>query len=129
LELGYRRNIAWQKNQKAIQAVAMLIDKFPGHAPFKAIAGQVFASVSSVGANIAEGYSDFEGNEYPRYLKIALRSAYETDHWLATTSLLMQGSKSRLVQLLSEVSSLNNEIIKILNRTIDSIKKKRRGER
>jgi four helix bundle protein len=127
LELGYRKNIAWQKNQQAIIKTAELVDTFPEKTPFKKIAGQLFSSVSSVGANIAEGYSDFEGNEYQRYLKISLRSAFETDHWLTTVQSLVNGTSKKSEQLIEEIDSLNTEIIKILLKTIESIKKKRKG--
>ena len=129
LELGYRKNIAWQKNQQAIIQTAKLIEEFPETAPFKKIAGQLFSSVSSTGTNIAEGYSDFEGKEYQRYLKILLRSAFETDHWLASVQSLVNGTNKKHLQLIEEINSLNSEMIKILFKTIESIKKKRRGER
>ncbi len=129
MELGYRRNIAWQKNQHAIIKTAQLIDTFPEKSPFKKIAGQLFSSVSSVGANIAEGYSDFEGNEYQRYLKISLRSAFETDHWLTTVQALFKGSCREGTELIDEINCLNIETIKILIKTIKSIKKKRMGMR
>jgi four helix bundle protein len=127
LELGYRKNIAWQKNQQAIIKTAIVIEHFPERSPFKTIAGQLFSSVSSIGANIAEGYSDFDGNEYQRYLKISLRSAYETDHWLTTLRSLVNGKGSTDLQLIEEINSLNSETIKILIKTIESIKKKRKG--
>jgi four helix bundle protein len=130
LSLGYRNNIAWQKNQEAIVKTAGLIEELPGVTPYNKIAEQLFASVASVGANIAEGFSDFKGNEYQRYLKISLRSAYETDHWLTTLQSLSNGSKSKINrEQLQEINNLNIETIKILKKTIESIKKKRAEEK
>jgi four helix bundle protein len=125
LELGYRKNIAWQRNQQAIVKTVELIEGFPNKFPFKRITEQLFSSVSSIGANIAEGYSDFEGNEYQRYLKTSLRSAYETDHWLTTLQSLVN---SRSIKLLEEIDSLNTETIKILLKTIRSIQLKRKNQ-
>jgi four helix bundle protein len=123
---GYRKNIAWQKNQEAIIKTAQLMEKSPNALSHKKIAEQLFASIASVGANIAEGYSDYDGNEYPRYLKISLRSAYETDHWLTTLQSIANAGSCKLdVKILEEISSLNIETIKILKKTIESIKKKR----
>jgi four helix bundle protein len=126
LQPGYKNNIAWQKNQDAIVKAAELIEQFPSAPPFQKIAEQLFASITSVGANIAEGYSDYEGNEYQRYLKISLRSAYETDHWLTTLQSLVNGRRGKIDrQKLQEINSLNLETIKILKKTIESIKRKR----
>jgi four helix bundle protein len=129
VELGYRKSIAWQKNQRAIVRTAQLIKQLPEEIPCKKIAGQLFSSVSSIGANIAEGYSDYQGNEYQRYLKISLRSAFETDHWLVTLQSLCNGDGKKDLQLLEEINSLKLETIKILFKTIESIKKRCRADR
>jgi four helix bundle protein len=129
LSLGYRKNIAWQRNQEAIVKTADLIEKLPGITPYNKIAEQLFASIASVGANIAEGFSDFKGNEYQRYLKISLRSTYETDHWLTTLQSLSNGSGRKIDrEQLQEINSLNIETIKILKKTIESIKIKRQSQ-
>ena len=126
---GYRKNIAWQKNQQAIIKTALLISNLSGAVSHKKIAEQLFASIASVGANIAEGYSDYDGSEYPRYLKISLRSAHETDHWLTTLQSLANSRNRKVdLKLLEEISRLNIETITILIKTIDSIKKKRAGK-
>jgi four helix bundle protein len=128
MELGYRKSIAWQKNQRAIIKTAQLLERLPEKTPFQKIAGQLFSSVSSVGANIAEGYSDYQGNEYQRYLKISLRSAFETDHWLITLKSLMNernGNNLALLALLEEIDAVNAETIRILLKTIKSIREKR----
>ncbi len=77
---------------------------------------------------MAEGYSDFEGNEYQRYLKISLRSAYETDHWLITLQSLENNNNRKIdLKLLEEIDKLNAETIKILLKTIKSIQEKRKN--
>ncbi len=76
---------------------------------------------------MAEGYSDFDGNEYLRYLKISMRSAYESDHWLTTLkSLASNDTRGINVKLLRDIESLNAETIKILIKTIKGVGKKRR---
>jgi len=45
---------------------------------------QLFRSVISIGANIAEGHGRHVGLEYIHYLIIAQGSANEVDHWLNT---------------------------------------------
>ncbi len=123
---GYKNNIAWQKNQQAIIKALALVEGFPATAPFKNIASQLFSSITSVGANIAEGYSDFQGAEYPRYLKIAIRSAYETDHWLTTLLSIAEVKKEIDVVLVKELLGLNLEAIKILTKIKQSIELKRK---
>jgi len=123
---GYKDNIAWQKNQEAIVKTLKLVDAFPATVAFKNIASQLFSSITSVGANIAEGYSDFNGNEYPRYLKIAIRSAYETDHWLTTLLLIAEVKKEIDVVLVRELLELNLEVIKILTKIRQTIETKRK---
>ncbi len=126
MKAGYRNSIAWQKNQAAVIKTARLINELPRMVPFRKLSEQLFASITSVGANIAEGYSDFKGNEYQRYLKISLRSAYETDHWLTTLQALAEDGRKKIdIDLLKEASSLNIETIKILKKTIQSIQRKR----
>ncbi len=45
---GYKNNIAWQKNQQAIIKALILVESFPGTAPFKNIASQLFSSITTV---------------------------------------------------------------------------------
>lgn len=125
MELGYRKSIAWQKNQQAIIKTDQLLDQLSDITPFRKIAGQLFSAVSSIGANIAEGYSDYQGNEYQRYLNISLRSAFETDRWLVTLKSLMNGRGRKNLILLEEIVTANAETIRILLTTIKSIRKKR----
>jgi four helix bundle protein len=123
---GYKGNIAWQKNQQAIVKTLALVESFPKTVPFRNISSQLFSSITSVGANIAEGYSDFEGAEYPRYLKIAIRSAYETDHWLTTLLSIAEVKKEIDVVLVKELLGSNLEVIKILTKIRQTIEIKRK---
>jgi len=44
------------------------------------MAKQLLRAVTSIGANIAEGYGRNEGKEYVRFLQIAYGSANEVDN-------------------------------------------------
>ena len=79
---GYRSLSVWQKAHRATILTLELVEQLPRTSSTARIVDQLVGSVSSIGANIAEGYPAREGAEYTRYLNIALRSAYETDNWL-----------------------------------------------
>ena len=49
----------------------------------KVVSEQLLRASTSISANIAEGYGSFSNKEFARYLKIALKSSYETDNWLS----------------------------------------------
>ena len=85
-------------------------------------------AVSSIAANIAEGHCDYKGKEFPRYLRIALASAHETDNWVQvfkdSTALKRFVSRDKL----DELEGLNIEVIKKLNTLIKRIEAKRRSD-
>ena len=89
----------------------------------------MIGAVSSGGANIAEGNGDYKGKEFPRYLRIALASAHETDNWVQvfkdSTALKRFVSRDKL----GELEGLNIEVIRMLNTLVKRIEAKRRGER
>ncbi len=95
---------------------------------FGRLTDQFIGAVSSVPANIAEGHSDYTGKQFPRYLRIALASAYETDSWVQVfkDSPLLNQSVSQ--EKLNEFEKLNIEIIRMLHTLIKRIEAKRRDE-
>ena len=51
------------------------------HPLSKSLADQLYRSVCSIGANLAEGYSRSSGRDRVRFLEYALGSARECRHW------------------------------------------------
>jgi len=123
--VDYKELILWQKNKESIIKTFSLVESFPKGFSYEVIGRQIIRSISSIGANIAEGHSSYEGKEYPHYLKIALRSAYETDHWLQILKSLPSSNKSINNDYVSEIESLNIEVIKMLITMIKRIEEKR----
>ena len=78
----YKDLKVWQKGFELTLQIIEFINDFPKQIIFNVIFIQLLRSVTSIGANIAEGYGSFSRKEYRRYLGIALKSAYETDNWL-----------------------------------------------
>ena len=117
----YKDLKVWQVNQQCLKACVEVLGKLPNTIPARAISEQIFRSMASIGANLAEGYGSYEGKEYIRYANISLRSAIETDHWLTTLSNLFETIKKKILEL----SSLNTEVIFMLKGLIKSIEVKR----
>ena len=120
----YKDLKAWQANQECILDGSLLIESLPNTIPARVLSDQLFRSLASVGANIAEGYGSFEGREYPRYCKVAMRSAIEADHWLCTMRKLFEN----LSEDIGKIESRNTEVIKMLIGLIRSIEDKRSAE-
>jgi four helix bundle protein len=82
------------------------------------IARPLLRAVTSIGANIAEGYGRHEGKEYLRFLEYAYGSSNEVDNWLTVlrdSAILPQDKANGLIQA-------NEEIVKMLVATIKKIK-------
>ena len=61
------------------------------------IAGQLYAAVSSIGANIGEGYSRSSGKDRARLFEFALGSVRESIHWYQSSRpILGEGVVTRL---------------------------------
>jgi four helix bundle protein len=73
---GYRRLIAWQKAKNLAVIVHRLTAKFPS-GEFRA-KGQLNDAVTSISANVAEGYCRGSGGDYLRFLDYAHGSFGET---------------------------------------------------
>lgn len=76
------------------------------------IASQLYGAASSISANIEEGHSKGFGQDYARYLQIALGSARETRGWYWRARRLLSAS------VLEHRFNLLGEIIALLITTI-----------
>jgi four helix bundle protein len=114
---NYQELVFYQKARQVVKAVNALIKTWPKTMQAQEISRQLFRSATSVGANIAEGHGRHQGAEYVHYLIIAQGSANETEHWLHTAQdceLVNSGT-------ISEILKLNNEVIRMLISTIQTI--------
>jgi four helix bundle protein len=71
---------------------------------------QFIRSISSIGANIAEGYGRHYQKNYRQFISIARGSSFESDYWLE----VMLETKKFDNKIISEFSEKNSELIKIL---------------
>ncbi len=77
---SYRDLLVWQKAHALVRKVLKECKEFPRTDEAREIKRQLIKAVTSVPANIAEGYGGCRGQAYRNYLIIARRSANETDY-------------------------------------------------
>jgi len=121
---SYQDLIFYQKARQVTKDINALIGKWPKTMQAQEISRQLFRSASSVGANIAEGHGRHQGTEYIHYLIIAQGSANETEHWLHTAQDCDLGDKEKIEQ----ISKLNNEVLRIIITTINTLRAKRENK-
>jgi four helix bundle protein len=110
--------LVWQKSIDFAEAVIKAIDQFDAPRKHFRIIEQLEAAAISVSSNIAEGKGRFSKKEFIHYLYIARGSLFET------ISLLILIYRLQWIQnnTLSEFKLLGEEITKMLNSLIKSIK-------
>jgi four helix bundle protein len=121
--MNYKELIVWQKSHalalKAIDASNLIKRSYAG----ELIVKQLLRAVTSIGANIAEGYGRHGGKEYIRFLQIAYGSSNEVDNWLT----LLADAKLMPSETASELTQCNVEILKMLTTMIKKIKENSAG--
>src|SRR5215211_8639064 len=114
---NYQELIFYQKARHVVKVVDALIRNWPKTMQAQELSRQLFRSATSVGANIAEGHGRHQGTEYVHYLIIAQGSANETEHWLHTAKDCGLGPNDKI----DEVLRLNNEVVKMITTTINTL--------
>lgn len=77
----FRELKVWQIGTELFEEVIKDVEKFPKTDVGRIIANQIIRSVSSITANIAEGYGRRKGKEFEHYLYVSRGSANETIDW------------------------------------------------
>jgi four helix bundle protein len=104
----------WKKAINLAVETIRLSDKLPKVMSTKIISEQLLRASTSISANIAEGYGSFSKKEFGRYLKIALKSSYETDNWLMLLQESISSDHRAVRNEISGLQELNLEITKML---------------
>jgi four helix bundle protein len=78
----FRRMVLWQKAQSLADDVIEVIATMPRDRASDVIAHQLLRAVTSIAANIAEGYGRYSRASYRNHLSIARGSAFEVESWL-----------------------------------------------
>ncbi len=82
------------------------------------VAKQMIRSVGSISANIEEGYGGGFGKEYPQFIRYSRGSARESKGWYLKSKFML---KAELIEIRV---GLIQEIIAMLNKTIDTLENK-----
>jgi len=113
---SFQELIIWQKSHHFVLKIYNLTNQFPSHEQF-GLTNQIRRSVSSIPANIVEGYKKTT-KEFLRFLKIAEGSLEETKYHLILSKDLNYCSQEDFDQLLL----LADEIGRMLNSLIRKLK-------
>lgn len=111
--------LVWQKSQELIDLIVLELKKWEYNSLNNELAKQIYRSVQSIGANIAEGYGRGSNKDFERFLIIARGSLSETEHWLYQTQKEKLISKSKYEELIK----ISVEISKMLASFISKLRK------
>ena len=92
--------------------------KFNKHSDFLVL--QLLRAVTSVGANIAEGYGRHYRKNYRQFLSIARGSCYEVEYWLEIAIELKKYNN----EILENFRKTNLELIKMLTVMMKNLERK-----
>jgi len=74
----------WQKSQRLYAETLQDVKSLPKEPGLKHLIDQLLSSVTSISANIAEGFGSESTAEYCRFINIARKSANEAQNWFLT---------------------------------------------
>lgn len=110
LPASYKNLIVYQKAKLlTIEAIKYFSGKQPDRIS-EILVNQFVRSISSVGANIAEGYGRHYQKSYCQFASIARGSSFESDYWLE----VMLGAKRFDEEVIRNFSERDTKLIKIL---------------
>jgi four helix bundle protein len=78
----FRQMVLWQKAQGLAEEVIEAVAAMPRDRVSDVVARQLLRAVTSIAANIAEGYGRYSRASYRNHLSIARGSAFEVESWL-----------------------------------------------
>ena len=116
----FRDLIVWQKAMDLFENVVKDVEKFPQTEVARIISNQVLKSVTSMSANIAEGYGRRKGKEYEHYLYISRGSTNESIDWFEKLKRIKYISK----EIFTEREKICGEIRAMLTTMINKLEEK-----
>lgn len=118
---SYKKSAVYQKNKQLTLDTIRFFQKRRLSGITKYLVMQLVRALTSVGANLAEGYGRHYKQEYRRFLSIARGSAFEADHWFEIIIELNIFPKDPLLEFLER----NQETIRILTRMMKNLESQR----
>lgn len=80
-KIAYKNLIVYQKAKQLTIDVVKYFSKFKLPRTQEFIVVQLLRAISSIGANIAEGYGRHYRKSYRQFLSVARGSAFESEYW------------------------------------------------
>ncbi|MGQ3684145.1 MAG: four helix bundle protein [Candidatus Loosdrechtia sp.] len=112
----FRDLIVWQKAMGLFDGVVKDVEDFPGTEVARIISNQVLRSISSISANIAEGFGRRRGKEYEHYLYISRGSANESIDWYEKLKRLNYISANTFAQRVSVGEEIRAMLTTMINK-------------
>lgn len=109
-EANYKKLIVYQKAKALAVDIIRFFSKQRLSRTLEFIVIQLLRAITSVGANIAEGYGRYYQGNTRQFLSVARGSSYESDYWLE----IMRETKMFDQKNLENFSERNNELSKML---------------
>jgi four helix bundle protein len=109
--------VVWQKAIEPFRLVVRDVERFPRTLVAKIVTDQLISAVSSISANIAEGFGRKSSKEFCYHLGIAKGEASESQDWYIKCEKVNFLDKNTM----RERIALLDEIIKMLNSLISKV--------
>lgn len=116
---NHKELIVWQKSMNLAELACKFVLKLPDSQKF-IFSSQLQRAVISIPSNIAEGSKRFSLKEYIHFLAIAFASGSE----LETQLLLVGRIYPQHAEEVDKLIALTEEVLKMLNKLISSLKSK-----
>jgi len=116
---SYKNLIVWQKAVDLVIKIYKLTDDFPKPEIY-GIVSQIRRSAISIPSNIAEGRRRATSKDFHHFLTIAIASGAELETQIIISKKLNFGKENKYL----EIENLMDEIMKMLNKLINTIKQK-----
>lgn len=116
---NYKELIVYQKAVELTVEVLNYLKNQKYDFAQKVLSDQLIRAISSIGANIAEGYGRYYQKNYYQFLSIARGSSFETDYWLD----IIQGGNFGNRDKIKAFILKNEEITKMLTSLMKNLEK------
>lgn len=115
--VDYHKLTVYSKAKDLVLRTLAVTENLPRKVSIEIVVKQLIRAVSSIGANIVEGYGRNNPREFRQFLGIARGSSFETEYWLEILAKLIDIDLSELIEL-------NKECIRLLTFTIKNLSNK-----
>lgn len=114
----YKDLIVYQKAKKLTVDIIKYFSKSSVSKSKEFLFGQLFRAISSVGANLAEGFGRNYSGSFRQFVGIARGSAFETEYWLEVMLELNDFDQ----KIIKDFVDRNNEIRRMLSGLMKNMK-------